>query len=77
MDLHVAEARQQVYDGYTVARSAWFSPLDQLLLQEVTTILQVHTISDIMMVDGHYIKEEIVDDILENTKYLYRWPWPL
>ena len=72
MDLHVAEARRQVYDGYTVARSAWFSPLDQLLLREVTTILQVHTISDIMMVDGHHIKEEIVNDILENTKYLYR-----
>ena len=62
-----------------VGREAGFSKAEQVHLREAAIVLQVHTLSDIITVDGTRIKEGIFEGILEDRKSKYWWlrpqPW--
>ena len=50
----------------SVAREAGFSERDQLLTHNASTVLKVHTASDITTLGGTHIKPGIVDRTLDN-----------
>ena len=52
-------------------------PTDQIILREAATILKVHTISDIMTLDGIKIKKGVVEVIINDRTSCYRWPRPM
>ena len=49
-----------------VAREAGFSDRDQVILREASTVLKIHTVSDITTLDGKEIKPGIVNGILKD-----------
>ena len=49
-----------------VARATNFSVGNQIILRESTTILKVHTFSDITTLDGNKIKTGVIEGILDN-----------
>ena len=59
-----------------VGQEAGFSKSEQVHLREAAIVLQVHTLSDIVTVDGTRIKEGLFEEILEDRKSNYRWPRP-
>ena len=59
-----------------MGREAGFSKAEQVHLREAAIVLQAHTLSDIVTVDGTRIKEGIFEGILEDRKSNYRWPRP-
>jgi hypothetical protein len=59
-----------------VGREAGFSKAEQVYIREAAIVLQAHTLSDIVTVDGTRIKEGIFEGILEDRKSRYRWPMP-
>ena len=59
-----------------VGREAGLSKAEQGHLREAEIVLQDHTLSDIVTVDGTRIKEGIFEGILEDRKSKYRWPMP-
>ena len=60
-----------------VARDAGLSVGDQIILREATTILKVHTISDITTLDGIKIKKGVVEVITDDLTSCHRWPRPM
>ena len=69
---------QRLGDRYLmdVGREAGFSKAEQVHLREAAIVLQAHTLSDIVTVDGTRIKEGIFEGILEDRKSKYQWPRP-
>ena len=65
---------QRLGDRYLmdVGREAGFSKSEQVHLREAAIVLQAHTLSDIVTVDGTRIKEGIFEGILEDRKSKYR-----
>ena len=49
-----------------VAREARFSDWGQVVLREASTVLKIHTDSDIKTLDGKHIKPGIADGTLED-----------
>ena len=60
-----------------VAREAGFSDQGQVILREASTVLKIHTVSDITTLEGKHIKPGIVDGKLEDRTSRYRFPQPL
>jgi hypothetical protein len=60
-----------------VAREAGFSDKDQVILREASTVLKIHTVSDITTLDGKRIKPGIFDGTLEDRTSRYCFPRPL
>ena len=69
---------QRLYDRYLmdIGREAGFSRADQVHLRQAAIVLNVHTLGDIVTVDGIRIKEGIFEGILEYRKSNYQWPHP-
>ena len=65
---------QRLGDRYLmdVGREAGLSKAEQVHLREAAIVLQVHTLSDIVTVDGTRIKEGNFEGILEDRKSKYR-----
>ena len=53
-----------------------FSRLEQVHLRDAEIVLQAHTFSNIVTVDGIRIKEGIFKGMLEDRKLNYQWPHP-
>ena len=60
-----------------VTREAGCSDRDQVILREASTVLKIHTVSDITTLDGKKIKPGIFDGTLADRTSRCRFPRPL